>query len=150
MRAFVRPRSFDLAINMFTSLGYFDDDHDDVVVLRNLHASLREGGRLVIDMIGKEHLAEIFQPVSVDEAGDGSLLVQRHEIFDDWGRIRNEWILIRDAATTSFHFHHTLYSARELKDRLTAAEFGEVRAYGDLDGNDYGVGSERLVVVARR
>lgn len=150
MRAFARPRSFDLAINMFTSFGYFDDSDDDLAVLRNLHESLREGGRLVIDMIGKEHLAEIFQPVTVEEASDGSLLVQRHEIFDDWGRIRNQWILVRDGTATSFRFHHTLYSARELKDRLAAAGFGEIRAFGDLDGSDYGLGSERLVVVARR
>ena len=150
MREFARPQSFDLAINMFTSFGYFDRRDDDAVVLRNLHASLREGGRLVIDMIGKEHLAEIFQPVTVEEAADGSLLVQRHEIFDDWERIRNEWLLIRDGAATSFRFHHTLYSAQELKISLAAAGFDEIRAYGDLDGSDYGLGSERLVVVARR
>ena len=147
MRDFVRPAAFDLAINMFTSFGYFDDRDDDLRVLRNLHASLREGGRLLIDMIGKEHLAEIFQPVGVDEAADGSLLVQRREIIDDWSRIRNEWIVVRDGAASTFHFHHTLYSAQELKDRLATAGFRDVVAFGDLDGTAYGRGAERLVVV---
>lgn len=150
MRDFVRPAAFDLAINMFTSFGYFDDRDDDLRVLRNLHASLREGGRLLIEMVGKEYLAQVFQPTTAEEAEDGSLLVQRHEIFDDWGRIRNEWIVIRDGATRTFRFHHTLYSAQELKDRASVAGFRDVRVYGDLEGHGYGPGSERLVVVATR
>lgn len=150
MRDFVRPGSFDLAVNMFTSFGYFDDRDDDLRVLRNLHASLREGGRLLIEMVGKEYLAQVFQPTTAEEAADGGLLVQRHEIFDDWSRIRNEWIVIRDGATRCFRFHHTLYSAQELKDRAATAGFRDVRAYGDLQGHDYGPGSERLVVVATR
>lgn len=147
MRDFVRPGVFDLAINMFTSFGYFDDPGDDLKVLTNLHSTLRTGGRLLIDLIGKEHVAESFQPAAVDEATDGALLVQRREIFDDWGRIRNEWTVLRDGEARSFRFHHTLYSARELKDRIVAAGFADVLAFGDLDGHAYGPGSERLVVV---
>jgi SAM-dependent methyltransferase len=150
MHDFVRPEAFDLAINMFTSFGYFDDPDDDLRVLHNLRTSLRDGGRLVIDMIGKEYLAQIFSPTTAEEASDDSLLVQRHEIIDDWSRIRNRWIVIRDGTTTTFNFQHTLYSARELKDRLAAAGLRDVRVYGDLEGHGYGAGSERLVVVATR
>src|SRR5215469_15208621 len=44
MRAFVRPDAFDLACNLFTSFGYFDDEADDIRVLRNVLVSLKPGG----------------------------------------------------------------------------------------------------------
>jgi SAM-dependent methyltransferase len=148
MRDFTRPGAFDLVINMFTSIGYFDDQEDDLRVLRNVHSSLRDGGRLVIETVGKEYLAGVFQPTTAQELPTEGLLVQRHEIFDDWSRIRNEWIVIDKGRVASFEFHHTIFSAQELKDRLGAVGFSSLRVFGDLEGSAYGPGAERLVVVA--
>jgi SAM-dependent methyltransferase len=149
MREFSRNEAFDLVLNMFTSFGYFDDKNDDLTVLRNIRSSLREGGVFLLETVGKEWLANVFQPTSSDEVPEG-LLVQRHEIFDDWSRISNEWIVIRDGRSTSFEFHHTIYSGQELKDRFLQTGFEDVRVYGDLDGSVYGPGAERLVVVGRK
>ena len=80
----------------------------------------------------------------------GTLLVQRREIFDDWTRIRNEWLLIRDEQVKSFKFHHTLYSGQELKDRLLRVGFSTTQLYGDLAGSAYGRSSKRLVALARK
>ncbi|MGH7830499.1 MAG: hypothetical protein ACREP8_10015 [Candidatus Binatia bacterium] len=79
---------------------------------------------------------------------EGSLRVERHEIFDDWSRIRNEWIFIKDGRTKVFRFHHTIYSGQELKDRLYRVGFKRVKLFGDLDGNEYGVQAKRLVAAA--
>ena len=150
MRAFVRPKAFDLALSLFTSFGYFDDKADDLTVLRNLHASLAPGGVLVLDVASKEWVAKVFQPTVSCELPDGSLLVQRHEIIDDWSRIRNEWILIRKGRVQRFPFQHTIYSGIELKDRLLVAGFDTVTLYGGLDGSPFGINAKRLVAVARK
>lgn len=150
MRDFIRPNAYDLALSLFTSFGYFDNKDDDRKVLRNVFESLRSGGQLVIDVAGKEWLAKIFQPTTSVKTPDGTLLVQRHEIFDGWTRIRNEWILIRNGRAKEFHFHHTIYSGQELKDRLLDAGFADVRLCGDLSGGEYGATAERLVAVARK
>ena len=150
MRDFMRPEAFDLALSMFTSFGYFADKDDDLVVLRNLHASLRPGGVCVLDVIGKERLARIFQPTSAEELPDGSTLIQRHAVVDDWTRIRNQWIVLRNDHMRSYTFELTVYSGQELRDRLERAGFTEVILYGDLAGAPYGLESERLVAVARK
>lgn len=150
MRRFVRPDSFDLVINMFTSFGYFDDKDDDIVVLRRVFDSLRPGGSFLIEMASKEWLAKAFQPTTFQETADGGLLIERHEIFDDWSRIRNEWIVIRDGHATTFRFHHTIYTAQELKDRLLQVGFGTLRAFGDLSGSEFGIDSTRLVLLAEK
>ena len=150
MRDFLRPDSFDLALSMFTSFGYFDDKTEDLQVLRNMLASLRPGGVCLIEVMGKERLANIFQPTSSEVLPDGTKLVQRREIFDDWTRIRNEWILIRKGRAKSYRFHHTIYSGQELRDRLEQAGFTGVELYGSLDGDEYGRHAQRLIAVARR
>ena len=148
MRNFARPAAYDLALNFFTSFGYFNDREDDVKVLRNIYASLKPTGVCLLEMISKEWLAKHLLATSSMQAPDGSLRVERHEIFDDWSRIRNEWIFIKEGRTKVFKFHHTIYSGQELKDRLYQVGFKRVKLFGDLDGNEYGVNARRLVAAA--
>jgi SAM-dependent methyltransferase len=150
MRDFVRSDAFDLAISMFTSFGYFDDKRDDIAVLGNLLASLRPGGTCLIEVMGKERLARILRPTTSDRLADGSMLVQRHEIFDSWTRVRNEWLLIRGDRVKSFAFHHTIYSGQELRDRLEQVGFTNVTLHGSLNGDEYSPTATRLVAVARK
>ena len=150
MRDFVRPDCFDLALSMFTSFGYFDDKTEDMDVLRNVFASLRPAGVFLIDVMGKERLAKILQPTTSEVLPNGTMLLQRHEVFDDWTRIRNEWILLRKGKARSFKFHHTLYSGQELKDRLEQVGFADVKLYGTLAGEEYGPNAQRLIAVARK
>lgn len=150
MRRFVRPNGFDLVLNLFTSFGYFDDKEDDLLVLQRIFESLRPGGALVLETLSKERLAKVFQPVTCEEQPDGTLLIQRHEVFDDWTRIRNEWLLVQGETVRRFRFHHTVYSGQELRDRLESVGFAEVSLYGSLSGEAYGPQSTRLIIVARK
>jgi SAM-dependent methyltransferase len=150
MRDFVRPDTYNLALRLWTSFGYFDDKDDDRRVLRNTFESLQRRGVCVIDMFGKERLAKGFQAAIPTRCPDGTLLIQMHEIFDDWTRIRNEWILLKGNRARRFKFHLTMYSGQELKDLLRQAGFVDVKLYGDFDGQPYGLDAPRLIAVARK
>ena len=150
MRDFVRPASFALVLSMFTSFGYFDDRQDDRTVLENMFTSLEPGGACIIDVLGKERLAKILQPTISTVLPDGTLMVERHEIFDDWTRVRNEWLLIRNGRAKSFKFHHTIYSGQELRDRMERVGFVAVKLHGNLDGDEYGPNAERLIAIGRK
>jgi SAM-dependent methyltransferase len=149
MRDFVRPGAFALVLSMFTSFGYFADKRDDLIVLQNMFASLEAGGACLIELLGKERLAKILQPTISSVLPDGTRMVERHEIFDDWTRVRNEWMLIRDGKAKSFHFHHTIYSGQELRDLMERAGFVSVKLHGSLSGDEYGPSAERLVAIGR-
>lgn len=150
MRAFSRPGAFNLCLSMFTSFGYFENKQDDVSVLRNIHASLAKSGVCLIDVSGKEGLARRFQPTSAREMEDGSLVIERREVRDDWSRIRDTWIMLKDGMAREFRFEHTVYSAQELKDRLAEAGFSKVEVFGNLDGAEYGIEAARLICVGRK
>jgi len=151
MKDFIRPGSFDLALSMFTSFGYFDSHDENMRVLCNVHDSLKPGGRFLLETMGKEVLASIFRPVTVEELEDGSMLIQKHSIQHGWKRIANEWLILRDnRVEASFRFSHWIYSAAELEGMMLEAGFDLVSVHGDLEGSPYDDSARRLVVLAAR
>jgi SAM-dependent methyltransferase len=150
MRAFLRKESFDGAISLFTSFGYFEDQDEDLRVLRNLHASLRPGGRLVMQMAGKEVLARIFTPRTWVEYPDGAFLMMEVEMVEGWSKGHNRWIYVKGAERKVFDFLVRVYSAVELADLMSAAGFTSVEVYGDFDGKPYGREAKYLIAVAAK
>ena len=150
MREFLRPESYDLALSLFTSFGFFEDAADNRAVLGHLCQSLRPGGTLVIDVLGKEVLARKYVAVDAQESPTGDIVVQRRRIYDDWSRIATEWLFVGDDGVRRFHLGLWLYSGRELREMLLAAGFEAVELYGDFLGSAYGPQASRLVAVASR
>ena len=150
MRTFVRPGAFDLALSMFTSFGYFDDKDEDLTVLRNIHTGLRPGGALVMDVVGKELVARDFKAAGSRKYPDGTVVIDRREVLDDWTRVRMEWTIIKGNAVRIFTIDHTVYSGQELKDRLETAGFDDIKLYGGIDGAPYGLEANRLIAVGRK
>ncbi len=149
MRRFRRPGAFDLAVNLLTTFGYFEDPEEDRHVAQNLCESLREGGTLVLDLMGKENLARIFTPREWREQ-DGELWLYERRITDAWSWIENRWIVIKNGEKKEFRLAHRLYSAAELSRLLRDCGFASVEAFGDLDGAPYDHEASRLVIVARK
>jgi SAM-dependent methyltransferase len=141
---------FRSGLQLVTSFGYFEDEQDDLRVLRNIHQSLKENGVLIIEVLGKERLARVWKDTMCNELADGSLIFQRPQIRDDWTRIRSEWTLVKDCRARSFTFEHTVYSGRELKDRLLNCGFKQVRLFGDQQGSPYDLDANRLIAVAHK
>jgi len=150
MRDFRRSAAFDLAVNLFTSFGYFEDPGDELKVLRNVHESLRPGGVFVMELLGKEYLAARYVNARCLDFADGTVLLQRAKIRDDWTRVFCDWTIIQSGQARTYKFDHTVYSGRELKDLLLLAGFSDVRLYGDLRGTSYGIDALRLVAVSRK
>ena len=150
MREFARPAAFHLACNLFTSFGYFQREEDNLRVLRNILASLREGGTLVMDMVGRERMQRQGMEPRHTHFADGAVLIQQPHVNQDCTRLDNEWTLVRGGQSRSYRFEHYLYSGPGLEERLLSSGFASVRLYGDLEGSGYGPEALRLVAVARK
>jgi SAM-dependent methyltransferase len=147
MREFRREAAFDAAVNLFTSFGYFGDEEDNRRVLGNVHASLAPSGRFLMEMVGKEVVARIFQERSWEE-GAGWILLQERRTVEEWAAMENRWILFRDRERHDFVFRHRLYSGAELSAMLRGCGFRTVDIYGHLDGAPYDHKAKRLVALA--
>jgi len=132
---------------MFTAFGYFEEQDENRQVLRNIRSSLRPGGKVVIDVIGKERLAKIFQATNWQELEDGTLVLESRKPADDWAFMHNRWIIVKGTERLEHSFKHRLYSAVELKTLLQEEGYKDVSAFGSFDGSEYDQNSQRLIVV---
>lgn len=148
-RSFSRPGAFDAAISMFTSFGYFEDPGDDLKVIEILHKALRDGGRLLIDVNGKEVIARQFRDREWHEHYDGTLGLEERRVRNGWESIDSRWILIGPSGKAwEGTIFVRLYSGVELKELLNRAGFGTIQLYGNLAGASYDQQAERLIAVA--
>jgi SAM-dependent methyltransferase len=148
-RTFHRAKAFDGVVNLFTSFGYFDDPEDDLRVLRNLHGSLRPGGRLVMEMAGKEWLARVYAPKDWQQYPDGTFFLAEREVMPGWSLVRNRWIAISpNGERVEFNFTHRIFSGAELEALVAKAGFKPLALHGALDGRPYDRNAIRLVIVA--
>jgi len=103
-----------------------------------------------MDVMGKERLAKVFQSPITTILPDGAIWIDRHEVFDDWTRVRHEWLVVRKGKTKSFKFNLNIYSGLELRERMERAGFVGVTLFGNLDGIEYDSNAERLIVIGRK
>ena len=83
MRNFCKPNTFDVAINFFTSFGYFEDIKDDKKVITNVHRSLKNKGIFLIDIMEKEVLARVFCKRNWQEV-DNNIVLEECKICKNW------------------------------------------------------------------
>jgi SAM-dependent methyltransferase len=150
MRSFRRDEAFDGAVSLFTSFGYFEDPDEDLRVLRNIRASLRAGGRVVMQMAGKEVLARIFTPRNWVEYPDGAFLLTEVEMVEGWSMGHNRWIYLNGAERKVFDFLVRVYSAQELIAAFRSAGFAAVEVFGDFDGKPYDREAKYLIAVGTK
>ena len=147
MRSFCRPETFDAVINLYTSFGYFEDPEEDRRVLENIHLSLKRGGKLLIDVMGKEVVAGIFRERDWHEE-NGVLFLEERKLIGGWSLIQNRWIMIKGKERKEFTFSLRLFSGAELSLLLSQSGFNSVELFGDLGGMPYDHTAKRLIALA--
>jgi SAM-dependent methyltransferase len=150
MLTFRRADSFDLIISMFSSFGYFTNPEDDFKVLDNAYYSLKRGGKILIDVRGKEVHAMANVTSYSHQMPNGDFIFHRTEVNDDWTRSISDWVYLQGEKAYKFKMEFNLYSGVELRALLKKAGFKDVMLYGDLKGGAYNHHAKRLVVLAEK
>jgi ubiquinone/menaquinone biosynthesis C-methylase UbiE len=140
--------SFDLVINLFSSLGYLGDEQD-TRALAEFRRVLRPGGRLVIETMHRDWLVSHFSEQDWHLLGEGKLLLEQRT-FDPAGGVAQmtQTLVPSNGTRESRTMSLRVYTATELLAMLDRAGFSETRCHGDLDGAPFGTDT-RLVIVAR-
>ena len=147
IRDFKADETFDLAINLYTSFGYFTDPGEDLQALKRLRKALGPGGELILETTGKETAKRDFVAGESFERGGWEVRTE-FSVIGAWEGLRNRWILSRGGERVDRSFALRLYSRSELEAALLAAGFARVRLFGGLDGAPYDKAAASLVAVA--
>lgn len=148
-RAFERPGAFALALNLFTSFGYFATPEEDQLMLSRLYSSLASGGILVMELAGKETAVRNFIEGEWFEK-DGKTILTEFTVVGAWEGLRNRWIILDENGRMDRSWVQRLYAGTELRALLQGAGFTKVDLYGSFDGEPYGPKARSLVAVAAK
>ena len=148
MRKFNFRGRFDIAMNIFTSFGYFEDDDSNFRVFSNASGSVRQGGFFVFDYLNKEYLVNNLVPVSREGKGKYRI-VQKRSLSG--GFVKKEIIISDGKFRASFEEKLKLYSPAEINRSLSQTGLKPVKTFGDYFGNKFDRhNSQRYIVFAKK
>ena len=142
---------FDAVLSMFSSLGYFGSEEDDLAALRGMRTAVAPGGRLVLETMHRDVIAREFVERDWWETPAGDV-VRVERSFDALAGVSHEVLHWRDAAGNMGEKPHSIRirSATEWQDLLERAGWHPVEWIGGWDLEPFTHLSERLIVLAER
>ncbi|MBI4593368.1 MAG: class I SAM-dependent methyltransferase [Candidatus Rokubacteria bacterium] len=145
---------FDLAVNLFSSIGYFSDDEDRLLIDRFWRA-LVPGGVFVLDTRNRDQAVRSM-PAEERQRLEGWTLRIENRFEPATSRWTARWWRLPAAApddaagTLIGESEIRLYAAHELRAMLRPERWSRVDLYGGLDGTPFSLDAPRLVLVARK
>jgi SAM-dependent methyltransferase len=141
--------SFDAVINVYTSLGLFLNDDDDIAALREAHRLLRPGGALLLESMHRDDVITHYAERDAWRLPDGTRIRVRRR-FDPITGISREKLQWRRGEKGGRKQHALrLRTATEIGALLRAAAFTSIEYFGDWHGTPFHHTDESLIAVAR-
>lgn len=139
---------FDVAISMFTSFGYFEDEEENQQVLREVARVLKPGGTFILDLANLDFVRS-HPPVSQWEHR-GAKVSSRY-FYDPFARrALTRRTVELDGQVKVYESSVRIYSREEILQRLAAAGLQAMDCYGGYDLSPLTPQSRRMILVARR
>jgi len=143
-----RPGSIAVAVNLFTSFGYFRDDREHGLVVQQIAAALTPGGRFVLDYLNADQVRRSLRRDTEEIAElPTAVLVRRR--FSEEGRYVVKEIEMRDEGR-SFQERVRLFSADDLSALLEGNGFRVLDRFGDYEGRPFAADSPRAILLGER
>ena len=142
--------SFDVVLNLATSLGLFLEDEPALAALREVRRVLRPGGRLLLEGMHREDVEAGFAPRVRWFLDDGTEVRARRR-FDPRRGLSEEVLRWRGPGGAG-EKRHTLRirSAAEVVALVEGAGLGVDRLFGDWTRDPFEPDAPRLILLARR
>lgn len=142
---------FDAVLNLWTSLGYFEDEADDQRTIAEFARVLAPGGALAVDTINPLALHAHHCPRTWEELADGSIMLAEHEFDRVTGRSGARWILLRPDGSRGELVHSVrLYTVPELGALCRRAGLEVERVHAGIDLAEFDGESFRQLLLARK
>ncbi len=148
LRSFYTASKFNLAVNLFTSFGYFEDECDNFKILRNAYDHLFENGYFVIDFFNKRYIENNLVPESADVAFEEKI-IQKRSI--EGNRVEKQIIIKKNGSEKLFHESVRMYCKEELFKALNSKGFKIIKFFGDSSGKSFDLeSSPRIIIIAQK
>lgn len=145
-------KQFDAAINIFTSLGYFETDEKDKRFFEGVHRSLKTQGRFIVDFTNRDWLVRNFKKKEQHRLPGNIMMLIEREFNPVSGKMkerRTKRLLAKESTRTTTSTLR-LYAANELIAMAQSVGFVLESAFGNFDGSPLSLTSRRIILLFKK
>lgn len=148
LRSLTCGRSFDIALNLFTSFGYFDSLETDEEVLRRIHKCLKPNGHLLIDFMNAAKVT--CQMVAEESKEKDGIQFHITKVKED-GKIIKTIRFSHRGHDYMFQEKVQTLGLEDFRNLFAASGFELIDTYGAYDLSPFDEqNSDRLILIARK
>lgn len=140
---------FQLVVNIFSSIGYFEDEAGNRAAFAELARLLAPGGVLVMDVIHPAHLRRHFVAETRRELPEGEAH-ERRELDERRKRVIKRITIRRGHFERVIYESVRLYEQDDLAGMAEACKLVPFAFWGDYGGEAFTSDSPRLILLARK
>ncbi len=140
---------FDAAANIWTSLGFFKKEGDNLRVVRNMYRALKPGGRFLVYLSGRDFALSHWEANSWFNIGKTRVF---QEYKFDWSEsiMRGKWHFLKEGREEIRDIELRMYSCHELVAMFRKAGFADIETYGSLKDEPVSADRPALIVIGTR
>jgi len=146
IRKFNPNIKYDLILNLFTSIGYFEKDEENYFILSKAYKLLENNGYFVLDYFNKSFVENNLVPSTIDKF-EGSVITQNR--FIEGERIIKEITIDNEGKINKYFESVRMFSKDELINMMEKLGFRIIKTFGDFMGNSFELeSSPRIIIIA--
>lgn len=155
MRNFNFNGSFDIAVNIFSSFGYFIDDKENFSLFSNVNSSLKKNGYFIFDFLNRYYIIKYLEPQTKTVLKDKIILqkrrIENNFVYKDIYICKRSQFKECIRRKPDFMERIKLYGFTEIRSELKKNNFEILEVFGDYYGNKYNeLNSKRLIIFAKK
>ena len=163
MRNLAFVNRFDAVISIFTSFGYFEDDSDNVLVLKKISQALKPNGEFIIDLnnltriiawLSREGVVDNtthrLTATRTEKLSNGLVVTTKDEFHSLTMRASKTRIWKERSTQKRYTTDVRLFSLPEFSCLLEEQGLAVTAVWGDFDDSRFGSDSRRMIIRARK
>jgi len=146
--------SFDAIVNMWTSMGYWDEE-TDLNILKQSLTLTKPRGLFVMHTANRDALIRRFQARDFIFGDNELIVLMERELDLETSRMINFWSYYRKEGEdlrflNRMEINHRVYSLHELRNQFQDAGWTVIESYGGFDKQPLTTDTFNMIIVAQR
>lgn len=150
----LKPKFFSAIFVMANSFGYFQDESDNIRVLKEIRRLLKKKGRLLLDLADADYVKRNLVPFSKHRASKDITVTRSRELDKDTIRVRETVISKKNGIIRDGFYCERLYTDKRIRKILAGLGFKDISIQRGValheKKQNYGFLTSRMLVMAKK
>ncbi|NQT22330.1 MAG: class I SAM-dependent methyltransferase [Candidatus Omnitrophica bacterium] len=148
----LKSSNYSAVFVMSNSFGYFQDEKDNLRILKEIYRLLKKGGKTLLDLTDPDYVRRRLKPFSWHKADKDTTVYRNREVKGNLIRAREVVVSKTNGILRDGSYCERLYNKRKIRHLLKTAGFKGISIKNNLSlhkkQKDYGFLTQRMFVTA--